>query len=169
MRNILIYAVLLLIFGIFINCRSEEQSAPESNVKLSDLSTDDQVREAIFRSAGLSRIGKARASYSYYLAVDDDQDPSDELMDYLNNGGSFLKKVSRSYVSPKEVGIVRDKFTDKRGTRFSISKLIWQGPEKVKVSAGRYEGNSDAENCTYTLVRENSEWKIVSKEGCVVA
>ena len=169
MRNILIYAVLLLIFGIFINCRSEEQSAPESNVKLSGLSTDDQVREAIFRSAGLSRIGKTSINSSYYLAVDGDQDPSDQLMDYLNNGGSFLKKASRSYISSREVGNLRDKFTDKQGARFSISKLIWNGPDKVTATAGYYKGNLDAESCTYTLVRENGVWKIISKDGCVVA
>lgn len=173
MRYRLFLFLLVVALGIAIGCRSGQQVTPEltdqSNLRLSDLSNDDQVREAIFRSAGLSRVGKATASYSYYLAVDDDQDPSDSLMEYLNDGGSFLKKVSRSYSSKSERGAILDKLTNKRGTRFSISRLTWLGTDKVKVSAGRYQGNMDAESCIYTLARENGEWKIISKEGCVVS
>lgn len=172
MRTFLICSVLVYAFGISISCQSglpPPELTNQSGLQLSDLSEDDQIREAIFRSAGLSRMEKVSADNSFYLAVNDDQDPSDNLMDYLNNGGSFLKKVSQSYIDMNDVGVVRDKFTNHKGTRFAISHLTRQGSDKVKVSAGKYRGNMESERCFYTLTNENDEWKIILKEGCVVS
>jgi len=161
--------LLVLAFYTAIGCRVERPSPPVRTLLLSELSDADQVNEAIFRSAGLSGIGPTKVTSSYYLAVDEDRDPSDELMEYLNRGGTYLKKFSRSYISTNETGIVRDLYTNKEGKRFTISKLNWKGSGNVTAKAGYYAGNMEGEWCTYILVRENGEWQIASKEQCVVS
>lgn len=131
---------------------------------------DDLIREVIFK-VNIEQWHKRntnRKIKSYYLAVDDIQDPSESLIKKFAGYGFPVKKVSESLIEP-EGSIVTDKKTGKQGIIFSISKLEWKNIDEVKATGGNYMGNMASYYCLYTLRRENGEWKIVSSENCVIS
>ena len=139
------------------------------------LSDADQVRLLVFQELLKPWLPEPRADQSAFLAkafyfqIENKKDPSKELLGALAKARLPFREASRSFISRPDGSIVLDKKTRKRGILFTIYKLSWKGKNEAVVSAGNYEGNMSAFECTYLLKRDESLWRLVSAENCMIS
>lgn len=144
-----------------------QTSAAAPTNKLND---EEAIREIVLKTIIKSSINApGENSQIFYLAVDDDKDPSDDLLKKFGQYPARIKKVSESFLSAPDGDLVLDKITKKPGVIFSVSKITWKNNDEVTVDAGSYIGNMGSNGCKYTLKREKDEWKIVSGQNCFVS
>lgn len=142
-----------------------------SNAAANDSSDEDAIREIVFKKI-LERWQTPADNRlkAYYLAVDDDKDPGENLLKKIvGNYKIPIKKVSESFTSAKDGDIILNKITKEPGVLFSVSKVNWKNKDEATVSAGSYIGNMGSDGCQYTLKKENGEWKIVGASECYVS
>lgn len=163
----------LVVFSVFsILAFSMACFAQNEKPKLSDV---DQIRLRVFQELLKPWLPKPRRDQSPYLAkafyfqIEDEKDPSKELIGALGEGRVPFRAASRSYISDPDGGIVLDKKTGERGILFTIYKLKWKDRDEAVVSAGNHEGNMSAFSCDYSVKRQDSVWQLVAAANCVIS
>jgi hypothetical protein len=143
--------------------RTRSIAAPQSRAE-----SEDAIRELVVR-----RLVQQRAAVAplFFLAVDEDIDPTETFRARFADLPTKLRKASRAV---KEDGIVRgrsrysDRLTHERGPRVSVGKLLWIAPDRVEVD-GEIDANSMGyERLTLLIRKVNSRWVIVSTPRRVV-
>jgi hypothetical protein len=128
----------------------------------SELSADDQVREAVFRhlfthnSSGM----KDRAAV-YFLSLAEigkSKDPSPALMARFAQQEPRVEAVSRARVSPDEG--VRHRDTGEPGLVFRVTAIKRVSDGVVDVECGYYEGNMSSSGNTYRVERKSGVWVV---------
>ena len=143
-------------------------SATNLDMTTAKADNEDLIRKVVFtETIRFWNLHPDKTLKTYYLAVDDDKDPSGKLLEVFASYKVSIKKASDSFI--KSDGSVLNKVTKKQGVLFFISKLEWINNNEVKVSAGNQIGNLGGNGCSYKLKKENDEWKIVSTENCYVS
>lgn len=158
--------------------QNTKQSAPEPIRPLAqtkELSDEDSIREVVFKKVigpWMKEFDSSLAAHfleTYYIAVDDDKDPSPELLERFSGLLRPVRKASESYVSEPEGNVVKDKKTNKNGVLFTVSRIKWVNKNEVTLTAGSYIANMGSDGCRYSLKRVNGAWSIASKEECFVS
>lgn len=139
-------------------------------VKSQKLTKGDEVRLIV-----LSEILKPRLSARniakeiFYIAVDDNQDPSPALLEKLSKPQMNLMPDSECFLDRDDGDSVRNVSTGERGVRLRVSKIKWLKPTLAELTGGSYVGNMGSDGCKYIVERKDSEWKIVSVTECYVS
>ena len=177
--RLIIYAVLTIIALTFLTSVHAQNAIVKSkadlqieieNVKTFNLPDEDLIREIVFRKfLELRHSNSDKNSKVYYLQIDDNKDPSKNLLKKFADYRVTIKKASELIISVGDSDPVSDSLAKEKGVLFSISKLDWKSKNEVKVNAISYSGNLGSDGCSYTLKRVNGEWKIVSVEDCFVS
>ncbi len=123
---------------------------------------EDAIREAVFRwqfdnnASGLQRTAKV-----YCLRVaENDGDPSDEFIGRFAGNKPPVRKASECSTDMREGAL--DKKTGEKGLVFSVGRITWKSDAEVEVAGGYWEGGLSASGNTYTLKKENGQWKVTS-------
>ena len=127
----------------------------------------DAVREIAFRKLlEESTAGVTAGSLTFYLAVDDERDPSPGLLRQLRETQLNLKRYSESYISTDKGSPVLDKKSRARGIRLAVSPLKWTGKDQVTITTRSYRGNMGISGCSFRVKKDKKVWQIISTEGC---
>ena len=129
----------------------------------SQLSTEDQIREAVFRyQFEFNASGLGKAANAYFLSVGHDKDPSPELLEQFAAHHPVVKPVSASTLEPGTAQVL-DKETRLPGLIFRVTEIRWLSDDKVEVDGGYDEASESATGNTYHVVKEAAGWAVV---GC---
>ncbi len=141
-----------------------------SSLELNKSDDENLIHEVIFRTILKPyTVTPDKKWIAYYLAVDGNKDPNDDLLKKFTGYTTPVKKSSDSLISEADGSTVLDVETELKGVLFSVSKITWINNDEAKVSAGSHIGNMGSDGCSYTLKRENGIWKIASKSECFIS
>lgn len=121
----------------------------------------EDIRETVFRY----QFGMPAAFYC--VALQDNQDPSEELMQRFKNNNPPVKRRSECSISPTKDdpgGPVVHPASSKYGILFTIHSINLSVLNKVEVDASRYLGGLHGETHRYRLIRKDGKWKVEKDE-----
>ena len=164
------WVIIFLVLIFFVSDCAQKPSTPSlsrtSNVQDEKLSDEDSIREIVFVAMLRPWIqNKNNRKTIYYITINDNEDPSDSLLEKLRTLKGIFEKDSECMI---ERGSVVNKTTKKPGVRFSVSKIEWIGTNEVKLSGGSELGYTGGDVCKYTLKRNGDEW-IMSTSDCYIS
>lgn len=143
-------ALMLLVCG----CLSTEQIATQ-------LSEEDQVREAVFRyQFEFNASGQGTAANAYFLSVEGEKDPSPQLLQQFDAHRPPVKPVSASTLEPG-TALVLDMETGLPGLIFSITQIRRLSDDEVEVDGGYCEASESASGNTYRVAKQDGTWEVV--------
>lgn len=156
-----VIALFVLIF--WVSCKESAKVLPTPHV----LTKDDQVIEAFIYMNGCgSRIGLTEVCF---VSINKDKDPSKELLENLSRTKITFSAGSRAFSDTKDLGNIRDKFTNSKGVWIKFSELKWRNENVVEFSSSWIKAGLEGGGCDYRLSKESGEWKTVSKLNCFAA
>jgi hypothetical protein len=132
---------------------------------------DDLIRETVFINIlsqwAARNIDQLNQLKTYYIAVDVNENPSEELLKKLRKLYPAVKNDSECAIG--DGGVILNVSSGEPGVRFFISKLKWLTKEKVIVSDGSQTGNMGEAECEYELNKRGDAWFIDSKMNCWIS
>ncbi len=127
----------------------------------SQLSREDQIREAVFRyQFEFNASGLGKAANAYFLSVGDHKDPSPELLKQFEAHHPVVKPVSASTLESGTAQVL-DKETGLPGLIFRVTEIRWLSDDEVEVDGGYEEASESATGNTYRVVKEAAGWAVV--------
>jgi hypothetical protein len=135
----------------------------------SRLSQEDDIREAVFRHQfEHNASGQQKSAHDYFLAIGEkNADPSDEFMKRFAHNKPPVRKASACRGDSS--GWIVNKRTGKHGLLFRVASITWISDTEVKVWGGYDEANLSSSGNTYTVNKENGQWKVTNDHIDVIS
>jgi hypothetical protein len=128
----------------------------------SRLNEEKNIAEAVFRYQ-LQTSHPFRNSKSYFLALEQCTDPSDEFMQRFADNDK-VKRHSQSVFQALEVF---DKETGEPGLILQVRAIKWINDKEVEASGSYYWG--EIQIFTYHLQQKNSHWVVTASECTAIS
>lgn len=130
---------------------------------------EDGVREVVSKALIYEASGAQQGYKVYFLSLGSTwtgkgiarTDPSDEFMKRFAGRTPPVRKVSACEDKGSKVA---DKQTGARGIIFTVSDLKWISNTEVVVDGDVCKAGLNGYTMTYTLKRNNSQWKITDSK-----
>jgi len=98
---------------------------------------------------------------AYFPSVEGDKDPSPQLLERFDAHRPPVKPVSASTLEPG-TALVLDRETGLSGLIFRITEIRWLSDHEVEVDGGYYEASESASGNTYSVLKRDGAWEVVS-------
>jgi hypothetical protein len=129
---------------------------------------EDDIREAVFRYIFQhSATQQHPYAKAFYIAVEQDKDPSEQFLKRFVGHQPPVRKRSQSTYSKDGMGVVVDKDTGEGGIQYSVGALKWVSPEEARLEGSYHVGPLFAGGCEYKVILEQKRWMVQGCEGSV--
>ena len=115
---------------------------------------EDDIREAVFRY----QLREFNSIINFLSVGNNDDDPSEELMNRLRAHEPLVKKVSQCTADMNEG--VKDKETGAQGIILRAGSIKWINKTTVEVKGGYYADGLAASGNTYRVVLKDGKWVV---------
>ena len=128
----------------------------------------NDICEAVFRYM-FEHSAPQQLPYSkaFFIAVDNDKDPSDQFIKRFQNHKPEVRKMSQSTYSENGTAIVIDKKTGHIGIRYKVGNVKWINDKEARLEGSFYVAMLFAGGCEYRVVLEKGKWIVKGCEGPV--
>jgi hypothetical protein len=134
----------------------------------SQLSEEDQIREAVFRyQFEFNASGLGKAANAYYLSVEGDNDPSPLLLDQFEGHLPRVKPVSASELEAGTAQVI-DRESGLPGLIFWIEEIRWLSDHEVQVEGGYEEASESGSVNIYLLEKTGDRWEVVGTQMLII-
>lgn len=170
MKTIICFLTVASVLAFAASGQEIKQTEKASPILLNE---EEAIQEILFNEIlPNKRFSDSESEKTFFcLSVNNGEDASEDLIgkfaDYESKNNVKIKKASECYFYD-EGGIILAG-QPLKGTIFQVSKVFWKNKDEVKAEAGSRSGTIGGDGCTYTLKKENGEWKITSVEECYVS
>ena len=158
MRHVLIaVTVVLAVCGC--------SSSPHVSTQLSE---EDQIREAVFRHQfEYNASGLGKAANVYFLSVEGYNDPSPLLLKQFDGHLPPVKPASASGSEPGTAQVL-DRDSGLPGLIFWIEEIRWVSDDKVEVEGGYEEASESGSRNVYHLRKDGGCWEVVGSQMLLI-
>jgi len=154
MLRVLLLSSLLLSAFIQTGCSFKQFS---ENIT----STEDDIREAVFRYYFGSRYANGTEDLNYIFLSIQNQDPNPALLQRLNGHSPTVAPISMANLIPGK-GIAHKSEAQASGVIFTISKVKWVSKYQVTVECQNTSTHLGVSGGLMKLKYVKGEWKVVS-------
>jgi len=137
---------------------------PPSLAPRIEVAADDDLREAVFRHLfDHNASGQQKTAKVFCLQIEENQDPSPELLRRFEGNEPRVKKASLCTSKPGHArgGVVDE--TGAPGLIFRVDTIQHPDENTAVVEGGYFEAGLSASGNVYELAREGNQW-IVKKD-----
>lgn len=121
---------------------------------------EDCIREAAFRYEMQHSEGHDSSSL-FFLEVEEERDPDDELVKRLASGSFHVKPFSHSI---NQRSLIKDKDTGESGVILGVGKITWVDKDRVRLGVSAYSGWGDVKEYVYHLAHTDNGWIVTDRE-----
>jgi hypothetical protein len=124
------------------------------------MAEEPNIQEAVFKYQ-LDHNAAYRPDVEVlYLSVGEKSvDPPDEFMLRFAEHVPPVRKVSSCVI---EKNRVVDRQTGQRGLIFHVGRIKWTSDQKVEVEGGDYEHGLSSSGDSYTVVKKDGKWRVIT-------
>lgn len=157
----------VFVFVLFLMAFADQSLlAQKQTDTVGSLNEDDQIRFLVLTDL-LKR--ESREKLTRCVAVDDKKNPSNGLLNKLQQLHPKVRSNARCYIDKNDGDSVVDCVTGKDALLFTVSQLKRIDKDRVEVSASNYEANMASFGCKYLVIRKNDTWKVESVSDCYIS
>jgi len=120
----------------------------------------DDIVEAVFRHMFHKNASAAQQTAGVYCLEVRGADATPGLLARLHD--VFIPVRKASDCSAGANGVF-EKATHKRGLKFDVEQVQWDGADGATASGGYYEAGESASGNTFTLERKAGKWRLVKE------
>jgi hypothetical protein len=155
--------ILLTLLAALLLCSCSSDSKADSQ-----LSEEDQIREAVFRyQFEFNASGLGKAANAYYLSIEDNVDPSPQLLSQFEGHLPRVKPVSASELEAGTAQVI-DRESGLPGLIFWIEEIRWLSDYEVEVGGGYEEASESGSVNIYRLEKKGDRWEIVEAQMLLI-
>jgi hypothetical protein len=127
--------------------------------------TENDIREAVLKYMfEHSATQQHPYTSTFFIAIDKDEDPSDEFMNRFEGHKPIVKKLSESTYK-SDTGMIFDKETGRGGIRYSVGRIKRINEKEARLEGSYYVAMLFGGGCQYRVVLEGSKWVVKGCEG----